>query len=181
MFQHGSPTLFTVFAHRHLIVLQTGCFAEGVMWQQEVQDKAACKIAKADEMLQPRQPLLAGLRYLSLLYEGRNQDAKGIVAMKRGRKKGEADLEREYYPHMLKIFQVLAANDMSCVFATCVAVPTVALFAVMPVSQNALHPAAGLSMTTCMCRQLQQVSLRFISNWRTLPLQTQLGQIYDAL
>ena len=55
-------------------------------------------------MLQPKQPLLAGLRYLSLLYEGRHQDAKGILAMKRGRKRGEADLERDYYPHMLKIF-----------------------------------------------------------------------------
>ena len=96
-----------------LIVLQTACFAEGTMWQQEVQGKAACTIRKVDEMLQPRQPFLAGLRYLSLLYEGRKQDAKGIVAMKRGRKKSEADLERDYYPHMLKIFQVLAANIMS--------------------------------------------------------------------
>ncbi|KAA6421293.1 MAG: hypothetical protein FRX49_08779 [Trebouxia sp. A1-2] len=73
--------------------------------------KAACNIAKVDEMLQPRQPLLAGLRYLSLLYEGKKQDAKGILAMKRGRRKGEADLERDYYPHMLKIFQAAAVGQ----------------------------------------------------------------------
>lgn len=135
-----------------MIVLQTECLAEGVLWQQEVQGKAACNIAKVDEMLQPRQPFLAGLRYLSLLYEGQKQDAKDILAMKRGRRKGEADLERDYYPHMLKIFQVLA---MLCVFATCVATPIVAKFAVGPVSHNALHPAAGLIMITCMFRQLQ--------------------------
>lgn len=134
------------------MVLQTECLAEGVLWQQEVQGKAACNIAKVNEMLQPRQPLLAGLRYLSLLYEGQKQDAKGILAMKRTRRKGEADLERDYYPHMLKIFQVLA---MSRVFATCVAMPTVAMSAVGPVSHNALHTPAGLSMITCMFRQLQ--------------------------
>ena len=126
------------------------------MWQQEVLGKAACNIAKVDEMLQPRQSFLAALRYLSLLHEGQKQDARGIVAMKRGRKKGEADLERDYYPHMLKIFQVQTANNMSCVFATCVAMPTIsAIVAVGPVRHNALHPAAGLSMTTCMFRQLQ--------------------------
>jgi len=115
MFQHGSLALFTCLTQRHLTVLQTACFAEVLVWQQEVQGKAACNIANADKLLQPRQPLLAGLRYLSLLYEGRNQDAKGVVAMKRARKKGEANLEREYYSHMLKIFQVLAASNTSCV------------------------------------------------------------------
>ena len=47
-------------------------------------------------MLQPRQTFLAALRYLCLLREGQKQDARGIVAMKRGRKKGEADLRRHY-------------------------------------------------------------------------------------
>ncbi|DBB03418.1 TPA: hypothetical protein ACH3X3_010780 [Trebouxia sp. C0006] len=84
---------------------------EGTLWQQEVQGKAACNIAKVDEMLQPRQSFLAALRYLSLLHEGQKQDARGIVAMKRGRKKGEADLERDYYPHMLNIFQAAAVGQ----------------------------------------------------------------------
>ncbi len=76
------------------------------MWQQEVQDKAVCSTEQVDEMLQPWQPLLAGLRYLTLLREARKQDAKGILTMKQGRERSEADLEREYYSHMLKMFQV---------------------------------------------------------------------------
>ena len=112
------------------------------MWQQEVQGKAACNIAKVDDMLQPRQTFLAALRYLSLLHEGKKQDARGIVAMKRGRKRGEADLGRDNYPHMLKIFQAQAANIMSCVFATSVAMSTIsAIIAVGPVSHSALHPS----------------------------------------
>ena len=77
-------------------------------------------------MLQPRQPLLAGVRYLSLLYEGQHQDAKGILAMKRARKKGEADLKRDYYPHMLKIFQVLDRRQ-HVIFVICVAVLYIAV------------------------------------------------------
>lgn len=69
------------------------------MWQQEVQDKANCYIADIDEMLQPVDPLLAALRYLALLYQGRQQDAMGILTMKQGRKRTEQDLERPYYKY----------------------------------------------------------------------------------
>ena len=52
------------------------------MWQQEVQDKAICSTEEVDEMLQPpRPPLLAGLRYLTLLHEPQKEDAKGILTM----------------------------------------------------------------------------------------------------
>ena len=63
-------------------------------------------------MLQPSDPLLAALRYLSLLYDGRGQDAKDLLRMKRSRKKGQADEERDYYPYMLTIFQVQASETL---------------------------------------------------------------------
>ncbi|KAL3151006.1 hypothetical protein ABBQ38_012877 [Trebouxia sp. C0009 RCD-2024] len=84
---------------------------EGVLWQQEVQDKVACYIAKVDDMLQPIDPLLAALRYLSLLYHGRGQDATDLLRMKRSRKKAQADEERAYYPYMLAIFQAAATGQ----------------------------------------------------------------------
>lgn len=91
---------------------QAYCCAEGVLWQQEVQDKVACYIAKVDDMLQPIDPLLAALRYLSLLYHGRGQDATDLLRMKRSRKKAQADEERAYYPYMLAIFQVRACETL---------------------------------------------------------------------
>ena len=71
-----------------------------------MQGKVACNIAKVDDMLKPIDPLLAALRYLSLLYHGRGQDAKNLLRMKQSRKKAQADEERDYYPYMLTIFQV---------------------------------------------------------------------------
>ena len=89
------------------IAQQAKCVAEGVMWEQEVVlGKTACQTCLIDELLQPKQPLLAALRYLFLLHEGQSQDAKPIVGMKKSRSKGQADLETVYYPHMLQIFQV---------------------------------------------------------------------------
>ncbi len=44
-----------------------------------VQGKVACCIANIDDMLQPIDPLLAALRYLSLLYDGPGQDAKDLL------------------------------------------------------------------------------------------------------
>ena len=85
---------------------QASCCAEGVLWQQEGQGKVACHIAKVDDMLQPIDPLLAALRYLSLLYDGRHQDATDLLRMKQSRHRSRADEERNYYPHMLRIFQV---------------------------------------------------------------------------
>ena len=84
------------------------CSAEGVLWDQEVLGKCACQTFQIDELLQPRHPLLTALRFLSLLHHGRSLDARPILAMKECRKKGEADLETVYYPHMLKIFEVQA-------------------------------------------------------------------------
>ena len=63
-------------------------------------------------MMQPIDPLLAALRYLSLLYHGRGQDAKDLLRMKRSRKKGQADEERIYYPYMSTIFQVQASETL---------------------------------------------------------------------
>ena len=80
--------------------------AEGVMWDQEVLGRTACHTCHIDELLQPRQPLLAALRYLFLLYQGQCQSASPVVAMKMSQKKGQADRERVYHLHMLQIFQV---------------------------------------------------------------------------
>ncbi len=63
-------------------------------------------------MLQPIDPLLAALRYLSLLYGGRRQDAKNLLRMKQSRNRGQADEERDYYPYMLTIFQVQASETL---------------------------------------------------------------------
>ena len=97
------------------IAQQARCVVEGVMWEQEVVlGKTACQTCHIDELLQPKQPLLAALRYLFLLHQGQTQDAKPIVAMKRSRSKGQADLETVYCPHMLQIFP--GASCFSCVF-----------------------------------------------------------------
>ena len=87
-----------------------------MVWEQEVVlGKTACQTCSIDKLLQPKQALLAALRYLSLLYQGQSQDAKPIVAMKKSRNKGQADLETVYYPHMLQIFQVPVTFPMSVV------------------------------------------------------------------
>ena len=79
-----------------------------------MQGKANCRIADIDEMLQPVGPLFAALRYLALLYKGRQQDAMGILCMKQGRKRTEQDLERSYYKHMLIYLRHMAgASAMS--------------------------------------------------------------------
>ena len=114
------------------------------MWQQEVQGKANCCIADIDEMLQPVDPLLAALRYLALLYQGRQQDAMGILTMKQGRKRTEQDLERPYYKHMLKIFQVHGRHQRH-VTMCCQLSYIAAWIAVSPVFpfRVPLHPTAG--------------------------------------
>lgn len=86
------------------------------MWEQEVMlGKTACQTCHIDEVLQPKQPLLAALRYLFLLHQGQSLDAKPIVVMKKSRNKGQADLEPTYYPHMLQILQVPVTIPMSFV------------------------------------------------------------------
>lgn len=90
------------------IAQQVMCYAEAIMWDQEILGKCVCQTFHSDELLQPRQPFLAALRFLSLLHQGQSQDARPILAMQQARKKGEADLERVYYPYMLQIFQVRA-------------------------------------------------------------------------
>jgi len=90
------------------IAQQVMCYAEAIMWDQEILGKCVCQTFHSDELLQPRQPFLAALQSLSLLHQGQSQDARPILAMKQARKKGEADLERVYYPCMLQIFQVRA-------------------------------------------------------------------------
>jgi len=107
------------------------------MWQQEVQDKAVCSTEEVDEMLQPPgPPLLAGLSYLTLLHEAQKQDAKGILTMKKGRKRGEADLERDYHSHMLTIFQV---QDLMATFVwLCCTLLSVILTAVKSIMQKTL-------------------------------------------
>ena len=84
------------------------CCAGAVLWDEEVRGKSVCQILPIGELLQPRQPLLAELRFLSLLHEGWSQDAAPVLKMKSTRQRGQADLEPVYYPHMLQIFQVRA-------------------------------------------------------------------------
>ena len=95
-----------------------------------MQGKAECGIKEVDEMLQPAQPLMVALRYLSLLYKGRSQPANSLLTMKQQRKRCQADLEKDYYPYMLSTFQVQASRQhhviLCCTF-NYVAVPFAAI------------------------------------------------------
>ena len=114
------------------------------MWQREVQCRVNCYIADIDEMLQPVHPLLVALRYLALLYKGQQQDAMDIYTMKKGRKRTEQDLERPYYKHMLKIFQVHGRHQRHVTM--CCQLPHIAAWiALSPVVPFGvpLHPTAS--------------------------------------
>lgn len=84
------------------------CVAESVVWEHEVKGRTAYYTCPVDDLLAPKQVLLAAFRYLVLLHEGQAHDAKDILAMKLHRNKGQPDLEGQYYPYMLHIFQVWA-------------------------------------------------------------------------
>lgn len=76
------------------IAQQVTCAAEVIMWNEEVLDKTACQTFTSGDLLQPKQPFLAALRYLHLLHKGSAEDARPIIAMKQARYKGERDLGR---------------------------------------------------------------------------------------
>ena len=58
-----------------------------------------------DSVLVPERPLLSDVRYVHLLDLARRLDTTGIITMKRGRKRQQADRERDYYPALLRMLQ----------------------------------------------------------------------------
>lgn len=123
---------------------------------QEILGKCVCQTFHSDELLQPRQPFLAALRFLSLLHQGQSQDARPILAMQQARKKGEADLERVYYPYMLQIFQVRAVY-LTSLLMQCVCLCSV--FARIQPQMRFVCPTVS-STVHVLCCPIERVSCR---------------------
>ena len=78
-----------------------------MLWKAEVEvPGVARKCVEVDEVLAAERPLLADLRYARLLDMARQEDASGVLEVKKGRKRLQSDLELPYHPLLLTILRV---------------------------------------------------------------------------